>query len=175
MTSTSSGDTPARSQLSIVAEDGLLAGVLGAVTVALFFLVVDVLRGQPLFTPSLLGSVLFLGKSAAEVESVAMPMVAAYTGVHFAAFVAVGTVGAYAVSQFEARPHVGVMLVFLFIIFEAGFFGATASLMPGVIGALGTWLVGIANLLSAAAMAGYLLWWAHPKALRHLEHVWDDA
>jgi hypothetical protein len=167
--------TPATSALRAgdVAIDGLFSGVLGGLTVAVFFLIVDTLKGQPLFTPSLLGSVLFLGRSVEAVDGVNIPMVFAYTGVHMAVFVAVGMAAAYMVSQFEKNPPFGLLLL-LFICFEAGFVAVTLALMPGVVGALGTSLVVISNLLSAAVMAGYLLWWSHPQALRSLDRVWGD-
>lgn len=166
---------PARSRAGAIAEDGLFAGALGGLTVAVFFLIVDVLEGHPLFTPSLLGSVLFLRESAEAVTGVDIPMVFAYTGVHFAIFVTVGMAAAFMVSEFEANPPLGLVLLLLFICFEAGFFGVTFGIAPGVIGVLGAWQVGIANLLASVAMAAYLLWWSHPGAFRNLDRVWEDG
>ena len=40
--------------------DGIVAGIVGAATIALWFLVLDTIGGQPLRTPSLLGTALFL-------------------------------------------------------------------------------------------------------------------
>lgn len=168
-------DSHPRSHLGALAEDGFVAGVVGGASVAVFFLIVDALGGRPLFTPSLLGSVFLLGKDPQSLVSVDMRMVVAYTGIHMLVFVAIGLVAAWAVQQFEERPHVGVVLVILFACFEASFLGLTAAFMPGVIGVLGAWLVGTANLLSAVAMATYLLWWSHPNAVRSLERVWEDA
>lgn len=156
-----------------IAEDGLLAGVLGGLTVALFFLVVDVIEGRPLFTPSLLGSVVFLGESAESVHGVSIPMMFAYTGLHMALFVIAGMIAAFIFAQFESNPPLAIALILLFVCFEAGFFVFTVALAPGVLGVLGAWLVGVANLLSAATMVAYL-WWSHPEAVRSLEHVWDD-
>jgi hypothetical protein len=165
---------PVRSRAATIAEDGLFTGALGGLTVAVFFLIVDVLEGRPLFTPSLLGSVLFLRESVEAVTSVNIPMVFAYSGVHFAIFVAAGMAAAFMVSEFEANPPVGIVLLLLFICFEAGFFGITVGIAPGVIGVLSAWLVGIANLLAAGAMAAYLLWWSHPNAFRSLDKVWEE-
>ena len=44
-------------------EDGILTGMIGAAVVAIWFLILDTARGQMFFTPSLLGSVIFLGQS----------------------------------------------------------------------------------------------------------------
>jgi hypothetical protein len=173
--STDTAAAPTRSRAATIAEDGLFAGALGGLAVAVFFLLVDVLEGRPLFTPSLLGSVLFLRESAEAVTRVDIPMVFAYTGVHFAIFVAVGMAAAFMVSEFETNPSVGLVLLLLFICFEAGFFGVTVGIAPGVIGVLGAWLVGIANLLAAGAMAAYLLGWSHPGAFRNLDRLWQDG
>ena len=44
-----------------VLREGLVAGVIGAAVVALWFLFVDLARGAPLFTPALLGAAVFFG------------------------------------------------------------------------------------------------------------------
>ncbi len=169
-----SSGSPTAGGLSEIAEDGFLTGVIGGVTVAIFFLIVDIMEGRPFFTPSLLGSIFFQGRDSSEVVSVAAPMVVAYTALHMAAFVAIGLAAAWMVRQFEVRPHLGVVLVLLFACFEAGFLGFSFAFAPGVIGELGGVQVAIANVLSAAAMASYLLWWRHPRALANLDHVFDD-
>ena len=48
-----------RSLATQILEDGFFCGVIGAAVVALWYLVLDSLAGRPLFTPSLLGSLLF--------------------------------------------------------------------------------------------------------------------
>ena len=166
---------PMRHAALEIAEDGLFAGVLGGLVVAVFFLVVDTINGRPLFTPSLLGSVLFQGARPESVTQVDIPMMFAYTGVHMLAFLAAGMAAAFLVAQVERHPNVAWVMLILFVCFEVGFFALAWALMPGTIGVLGAWLVGIANLLSAGAMAFYLLWYSHPGALRNLEHVWDDV
>ena len=56
-------------------EDGILTGIVGAVVVAVWFLVLDFSRGQPFYTPSLLGSALLLGKSVDQIDSINFVMV----------------------------------------------------------------------------------------------------
>ena len=58
--------------------ESLYAGVLGGSAVALFFLLADLLDGQPFFTPSLIGSVLWLGVSAADVVEVNLGAVSSW-------------------------------------------------------------------------------------------------
>ena len=47
-------ETPCAQEHSIVRE-GLIAGFLGATAVAVWFFVVDLIGGRPLFTPNALG------------------------------------------------------------------------------------------------------------------------
>ena len=44
-----------------VLRDGVIAGLIGAAAVALWFLVFDIARGRPLLTPALLGGAVFQG------------------------------------------------------------------------------------------------------------------
>ena len=41
-------------------EEGLITGILGAATVALWFFLVDAIKGRPLYTPTVLGTVLYV-------------------------------------------------------------------------------------------------------------------
>ena len=59
-----------------------VCGGVGGAAVVLFFLAVDVTANRPLFTPSLVGSVLFLGADAASVEGVSLGAVSAATVGH---------------------------------------------------------------------------------------------
>ncbi len=67
-----------------VIGDGAVAGLLGAVTVALWFLLFDISRGVPLETPTLLAAALLHGKTV--VSGVQLQYVVEYTVLHFAAF-----------------------------------------------------------------------------------------
>lgn len=163
----------ARSESTSIIEDGVLCGTLGAVVVAVFFLLLDTMRGEPMLTPTLLGSVLFLGKGVDEVVSVAVPMVFAYTGVHVLLFMVAGLVVAWMVSQFERNPQFGLVLLLIFLLFESVLFGFEVTLVPNLVGALGAWAVGLANLLSAVVMIGYLLR-RHPDAMGRLRQSWYE-
>src|SRR5262245_14707851 len=59
-------DTPLASvspteELSRLYQDGIVAGVIGAAAIALWFLIVDTFNGRPLYTPTVLGTALFKG------------------------------------------------------------------------------------------------------------------
>jgi hypothetical protein len=171
--SSQASSTELSERSSTIAIDGVFSGVIGGVTVALFYLLIDAIAGRPLWTPSLLGSVLFLGSGVDKVVGVNIPMVFAYTGVHMALFVAAGMAFSFMVAQFESNPPLAVLLILLFVCFEAAFFAFTMALAPGVIGALGASSIAVANLLAALAMSAYF-WRTHPGAARGLSRIWDD-
>ena len=158
---------------SQILEDGFFCGVLGAGVVALWYLVLDTIAGRPLFTPSLLGSLLFQKGAALSNITIQPSIVAWYTAVHVLAFLAVGLVSSWLATQFEKFPTVGIAMLFLFVIFEAAFFFFAIAVGRNLLGVLGVWTVAVANLLAAGAMAGYL-WWRHPAAVRGIERIWRD-
>jgi len=157
-----------------VLEDGLFSGMIGALSVAVWFLILDAVNGRPLYTPSLLGKVLFRRADALTDPSVDPAMVVVYTGVHVAVFIAIGMGSAYMISASERTPGMGIMLLFLFVIFEAIFFVYSFAVGGQVIGTLGTWAVVVANVLAAAGMSYYFLK-RHPKAAQSIGKSFDEA
>jgi hypothetical protein len=154
-------------------EEGVLCGIIGATVVAVFFLFIDSLQGQPLYTPSLLGSVLFLGQTVEDVTSINPTIVFAYTGVHVLLFLMAGVGVAWMVSQFHRNPQFGLVLVLVFLLFQAVVFGLEVSMVPSLVGAIGAGIVAVANILAAVAMFSYLLR-RHPEAMERLRESWKD-
>ena len=147
--------------------DSFYASALGGSAVALFFLVADVVEGQPLFTPSLMGSVLFYGAAAKDVVEVRLDAVAYMSIVHFVAAGVLGTAMSWLVHEVELHArHPFVVLLVLFAIIEVSFFFIVSLTMPGVIGRLGVVRIGIANLLAAATMAAFFVF-------SHREDAWE--
>ena len=155
-----------------VALDSLYAGVLGGSAVGGFFLVVDLLDGQPLFTPSLMGSVLFLGAAAEDVAAVRLDAVAYFSLAHIAVFAALGAAVSLVVHEVElySRHPVEVLLV-LFAIIEVAFFALAPVAMPGVIARLGIVRVGIANLLAAGSMSFFFVLSSDEEAWQRIKHA----
>ena len=144
-------------------EEGLITGILGAATVALWFLLLDTINGRPLYTPTVLGTVLFRHGDAAALDTVAvsLEMAALYTVVHVLMFSAIGNLASELLAIAERHPEVGFGILLLFVIFE---FAVTVSpiLFAGPLVRALTWpALLVANLLATAAMAGYL-WHRHP-------------
>jgi hypothetical protein len=166
--------TLTKAKLSDVLLDGLFAGMIGAVVVAVWFLVLDVARGRPLWTPALLGNMLLHGSAAAQTGTAVNPLdVAAYTAFHFLAFIVVGVALSYMVTLFERFPIMFFVLLVLFVCLQAGFFVFDAVLGAELMHQLGSWTVVVGNLLAAGSMAFYL-WRRHPSVLRGVEHLWED-
>src|SRR5262249_10298644 len=146
-----------RATTSDILLDGVFAGAIGALSVALWFLIVDSLAGRPLYTPALLGTVLLHGGSeAAQGVTVAPLEVAAYTAFHFIAFLAVGAVFSGLMTLFERFPIVGFVLLVAFLCLQVSFFVVDVALGAQLMGQLRPWSVIIANLLAAASMSLYL-------------------
>jgi hypothetical protein len=160
--------------LAQIAEDGLFAGMIGALMVAVWFLILDTIAGRPLYTPSLLGKVLFQGARAMDDPTIVPSMVVVYTGLHMAAFILVGMLAAYLVAASERTPAIGILLLFFFVIFEAAFFVYSLAVGGGLVGRLGVTAVLIANLLAAGGMATYFFW-RHPRARQSLDKTWEEA
>ena len=140
---------------------GIAAGVVGAAIVAGFFLIVDLLAGRPLATPTALGASLFLEMPFDLSRSVDALLVAGYSAVHTGVFVGLALVTASITFGRPRRPPTGlglsVLLVPIFFVGTTllGFgFGALsgASLWTG----LGVVLVTASNLLAACGMTAVL-------------------
>ena len=152
--------------------ESLYAGVLGGSAVALFFLFLDLLEGQPFFTPSLMGSVIFHDVPADAVTKVQVEAVVLFSIAHIAAFAALGALISLLVHEVElhTRHPVLVMLV-LFAILEAGFFVLAPLAMSGVIERLGIVRVGAANLLAATTMALFYALAHRARAWKKISHT----
>jgi hypothetical protein len=142
-------------------REGVIAGLIGAVIVALWFGVFDLMKARPFFTPAALGSALFYGASSPDQVEVSGQVVAAYTLVHVAGFLLLGLVAAALVNQAERTPPILLGFLLAFVTFEVFFMGMVAILASWILEVLAWWTVATGNLLAAAAIAGYL-WARHP-------------
>lgn len=150
-----------------IVREGFVAGLIGAVAVALWFLIVDTVNGRPFFTPAMLGSAVFLGvRDPAEVQ-IAFATVVMYTMVHVVAFVVVGMIAAALAYEVELFPSTLFIVVVFFAIFEFGFYVVVAILAQPLLGALAWWNVAIGNAIAAFGM-GYYLWRMHPRLREEL-------
>lgn len=142
-------------------REGFVAGLIGAGAVALWFLVVDTVSGQPLYTPAMLGSALFWGLRDPRTVQIAFPAVIGYTLVHVVAFAFVGVVAATLAALVDRSPPTLFLVFVLFAAFEVGFYVAVALVAQPLLGGLAWTNVAIGNLIAAIAMGSYL-YRAHP-------------
>ena len=138
-------------------QEGLIAGLVGAATVALWFLIIDVIQGRPLYTPTVLGAALFGrgGGLPAPDSGPDLGMVLMFTWVHGLAFVVVGGIVARLLAVAERQPSVGFGILMLFVLFEFGFIAVAMLFAQPVLRALAWPAILVANLLAAATMGGY--------------------
>ena len=147
-------------ELSQLLREGLIAGVIGATTIAVWFLIVDSVRGQPLYTPSILGTALFKdGVTAPESLGIDLEAVFMFTWVHGLVFTAVGWLASWLLGIAERNPQIGFGILLFFVVFEFGFISVCHVLAEPVLHALAWPAVVIGNLLAAVAMGAYF--WRH--------------
>jgi hypothetical protein len=153
-----------------VVADGAVAGLLGAVTVALWFLLFDVSRGRPLETPALLAAALLHGKTI--VDGISLQFVIEYTVLHFVAFLLFGVAAAILIEAAERERSLIISLLIFLFAFEVLFMALTIFLGPMVSAALSWWSVLAGNLLATAVMLGYFFVLRHPQLLQELLGPW---
>jgi len=153
-----------------IARDGIVAGILGATAVALWFFGVDMLTGHPFATPAALGRGLvgILGPHGSEGTAV---FVVVYTIFHYLAFIVAGLLVAVIVHFAQREPTVLAGAMMLFVAFEIGFYGLSSALSASpFFGALGWAQVATGNLIAAVVM-GIYMWRTHPELGRELNHA----
>lgn len=148
-----------------IAREGIIAGILGATAVALWFLGVDSIYATPLATPAALGRGLLRLFGPPGREGV-MTFVLVYTVFHYAAFILSGLLVSVVVHWAQSSPTVLAGAMILFVIFEIGFYGISSALESSpFLGALGWGAVAVGNLIAAIVM-GIYMWRTHP-GLKH--------
>jgi uncharacterized membrane protein YphA (DoxX/SURF4 family) len=156
-------------------REGVIAGAIGATVIAVWFFFVDIIVGEPLFTPTTLGrGLLSIFGPVPEGQSPFL-MIAIYTAFHYAAFAVVGMVAAMIVDVANREPSILLGFVVLFAAIEVGFYAFVGLLQQATpLGSLAWYNVMIGNLLAAAAMGMFLLR-AHPALRQQFVHAIDGV
>jgi hypothetical protein len=141
-----------------VYAEGIVAGLLGAASIAVWFLIVDTINGRPLYTPTVLGTALF--RSGAGLDNpaalpISFEMVMVFTWVHALVFAVIGGLAARLLAFAEQTANVGFGIVLLFVIFEFGFIAVTTVAAEQVLSSLAWPAVLVGNMLAAAVMGAY--------------------
>lgn len=139
-----------------VIGEGIVAGLVGAAVVALWYLAYDLAHGAPLRTPTLLGGVLFGGAVSAP-ESAQPALVLAYSAVHLVAFALFGTAlaGLFALADREPVVLFGVFM--LLCCLQVAFVFLLRVMAEWALEPIPWWSILAANLLATAGMLAVLL------------------
>jgi hypothetical protein len=144
-------------------REGIMAGIIGATAIAVWFAVIDIVSGMPFHTPDILGAGLIsvLGKPPMMPDTV-MFHVFIYTIFHYVAFAIVGIVIVQIVHQSQRTPAILAGFLIAFVAFELGAIGLTTLFTESRLGGMAWYQIFLANLLAAALMF-WFLWRRHPN------------
>ena len=153
-------------EISGVYVQGVVAGLIGAATIALWFFILDLYNGRPFYTPNVLGAALSLSEAARDPATAptSMEHILFYSWIHVLVFCVIGGLASKLLSLAERDLHFGFGILLLFIIFEFGFVFAAMVFAEPILRALSWPAVLAGNLLAAGAMALYF--WRHHPTLR---------
>jgi hypothetical protein len=151
--------------------DGAIAGLIGAVVVAAWFLIFDLTRGHALETPALLAATILHGSHSHEVHRGLALLALEYSLIHFGAFIAFGIAGGLLLEACETESSLLFSLVIFFVAFEVFFIAVLLFLGPNVMAELTWWGIIVGNLLATGAMLSYFFW-RHPALALHLLGGW---
>jgi hypothetical protein len=155
-----------------VVREGVIAGVIGAAVVAVWFLVYDTATGRPLHTPALLGAAILQGLRDPAILHVTTNVVVGYSVLHGAAFVLFGVLAAVLLAATEREPLLLLAVFVLFTCFEVFFFGAVMMMDEALVESLGWWTIFVGNIFATIAMLGYFLG-RHRGLTERLAERWD--
>ena len=143
-------------------REGILAGIIGATAIVVWFAVIDIVSGQPFHTPNILGAGLIsvLGKPPMMPDTVGFH-VFIYTVFHYVAFSIVGILIAKIVHQSARTPAILAGFLIAFVAFELGAIGLTTLFTESRLGGMAWYQIFLANLLAAALMF-WFMWRRHP-------------
>jgi uncharacterized membrane protein YphA (DoxX/SURF4 family) len=154
-------------------HDGIIAGLIGAAAIALWFLIIDTIAGHPLHTPATLGHGLLGVLGPGNTTDTTTMYVLVYTVFHLVAFMLVGLLASLIVHLAKAEPSILLGFVVLFVATEIGFYGFTGLLnQASSLRDLAWYQVMLGNLIAAAAM-GYYFWRTHKELGEEFKHSLD--
>jgi hypothetical protein len=163
-----------------ILQEGLTAGLVGAVIVAAWFLAYDLAMGEAFKTPLLLGEAIFNNSMTAAPDTV-VPLIIAYTIIHFLGFIAFGIALAVLMAATDREPLVALGVLVVFAIFEVFFFGLVTVTDASLLEQLGWWKIIVANGLALIGMVAYEmrvhrgLWVRLQERWAALEHEGEEA
>lgn len=154
-------------------REGLVAGLIGAAVIAVWFGIIDVIGGRPFHTPATLGRGLLSVFGAISPDEGTATFVLAYTVFHVTAFAFVGLLASTIVYLARQEPSILLGFAILFAVTEVGIYGLVSILDDAAPLQRPAWLaIMVANVLAAAAM-GFYFWKKHGELAYELRHAFD--
>jgi uncharacterized membrane protein YphA (DoxX/SURF4 family) len=154
-------------------KEGIIAGLLGALVIAVWFGALDTLAGHPFFTPATLGRGLLGVFGPIPPEDGMFTFVLFYTVFHFAAFMVVGLLASLIVQLARQEPSILIGFAILFAVTEIGIYGLVALIEGASPLGRNAWLpIMVGNILATFAM-GFYFWKTHSELSYELHHAFD--
>jgi uncharacterized membrane protein YphA (DoxX/SURF4 family) len=153
--------------------EGVLAGVIGATAIAVWFLVIDSIAGRPFFTPTTLGRGLLNALGFGPEDYGTLTNVLVYTAFHYAAFMVVGLTASLVVYLARQHPPVLFGFLLLFAVTEVGIYILVSILDVGSPLGRHAWLNIMAGNLIAAVAMGTFFWRRHQEIREEFRHSLD--
>jgi hypothetical protein len=138
-------------------REGVIAGLIGAALIAVWFLIYDAARGRPFRTPSLLGAATFEGVKDPSAVPTAAHLVLPYTVLHGVVFAMIGVLIAYLIVTVQREPSRFLTLFIALMCFEIFFLAVVTWLAHPVLNELAWWAILVGNALAAFGMLAYLV------------------
>ncbi len=138
-------------------REGVIAGLIGAALVAVWFLIYDAASGRPFRTPSLLGAATFEGVKDPSAVPTAAHLILPYTVLHGVVFAMIGVLIAYLIVSAQREPSRVLMLFIALMCFEIFFLALVTWLAHPVLDELAWWAILVGNGLAAFGMLTYLI------------------
>ena len=151
-------------EMARIYTEGVMAGLIGAVTIAVWFLLLDAFNGRPLHTPMVLGTALFrqgAGLDALEDLKLSLEVVLMYTWVHGLIFCVIGGLASKLIALAERNSDIGFGILLFFVFFEFGFLAIVVLFAEPLLHTLAWPAILVGNMLAAGTMVIYL-WRNHP-------------
>jgi hypothetical protein len=149
-----------RANLARPVIHGVIGGVAAGLVVALWFLVIDLIAGQPFLTPTLLAGVYLERPVGTLVPTFAL--VTTYTLLHFSVFALLGAGTAVVLELTGASPGLLIGAAFGVVVLNTVHYGSLLATDASFLVVLPTAHVLLANLIGGLVLTTYLHYALHP-------------
>jgi hypothetical protein len=150
--------------------EGVVTGLVGAIAVAVWYLVADAAAGAPLRTPNMLGQIFFGTGRLPSARPIEAGPVLGYTVLHFLMFILIGIVLTGLVHLVSRRQELRMGLWLAFVLAFAWLCFHIYLLTPLTGDRAPPWVTMTGAVVGVAALALFL-WYRHPRLRRSLAEV----